>query len=746
VLQYSKYLIEDFGLKWYLEPIYAIHGCLGLFLVIAITTGRACGIEIYVPDHFATIQGAINAASTGDTIIVRPGTYMENISFGGKAITLKSELGPDVTVIDGGQKETVVLFNNHETRQSILEGFTITNGCGSYRASSNWYYGGGVRCHYSSPTIRYNIIKNNSVRGAFLGMGGGIYIYDSSPLVLRNSILHNAAWNGGGICLEKGAPVIKNNIITDNHAWNGGGLNMAADFSIIEENVICSNKSNYGGGGIMCYDHTCALISGNIVINNGGVDAGGGISVVIFGTPLLSNNIIVDNYLSASGIANGGGVFIGSNADVAIINNTIVENKAIVGGGLFCAQDSKTLVLNTILWNNSAGIGQEISVRECGWPPATLNIGHSDVKGGQASVYVDPSCTLNWGPGMIDADPLFCDESNRDFHIRFDSPCRDTGICHASLPSTDFEDDPRRVFGGVDMGADEFHYHLYSTGNLFPGGEVDIKVVGVPGQAATLALGTNLHTPPLATQYGDLHLVLPPSGLWNLGIVSQTGILSRKAVVPLPWGIGSRHPCQALIGSIGGPRAKLSNLMVLEIVEEEPPVTEYKYDDGSSENLYGLTNGGDLCWLQKYDTIPGHETIVSVNQIYGSYVYPGSSPGNGSPCEVFVWNDPTNDGDPSDCLLLAREKTTVQNVDTNTVTVVPLTAPVTVDGEFYVGCVMTLSAGVYGAPADETTVYVSGRTFFCSAAIPGSFDPHSLTANTQPPFEAGVYICIRAGW
>jgi len=716
-------------------------------LLVTIIAGSACGNEIYVPDHFATVQGAINAASTGDTIIVRPGTYMENLSFRGKAITLKSELGPDVTVIDGGQKEAVVLFNNHETRHSILEGFTITNGCGSYRAAANVYYGGGIRCHYSSPTIRYNIIKNNSVRGAYLGMGGGIYIYDSNPLITRNLIFLNAAWEGGGICCQKGFPIIAKNVVENNIAWSGGGISIFAESSLIEENFIIGNKTNYGGGGLVISDHSHAKVNKNIICDNDGKSSGGGLFVDTYSTPIISNNIIVDNYLTDPHYRQGGGIAIGSYADVTIINNTIVGNTADMGGGLYCASDSKTLVLNTILWNNSASMGPEISVKEFGgWPPATLNIGHSDVKGGQASVYVDPSCTLNWGPGMIDADPLFCDESNRDFHIRFDSPCRDTGICHASLPSTDFEDDPRRVFGGVDMGADEFHYHLYSTGNLFPGGEVDIKVVGVPGQAATLALGTNLHTPPLATQYGDLHLVLPPSGLWNLGIVSQTGILSRKAVVPLPWGIGSRHPCQALIGSIGGPRAKLSNLMVLEIVEEEPPVTEYKYDDGSSENLYGLTNGGDLCWLQKYDTIPGHETIVSVNQIYGSYVYPGSSPGNGSPCEVFVWNDPTNDGDPSDCVLLAREKTTVQNVDTNTVTVVPLTAPVTVDGEFYVGCVMTLSAGVYGAPADETTVYVSGRTFFCSAAIPGSFNPHSLTANTQPPFEAGVYMCIRAGW
>jgi hypothetical protein len=94
------------------------------------------------------------------------------------------------------------------------------------------------------------------------------------------------------------------------------------------------------------------------------------------------------------------------------------------------------------------------------------------VEGGQAFVHVEPGCTLNWGSGMIDADPLFLDPFNDDFHLSYASPCIDTGTNETpSLPAADFENDPR-IFPGngkgahlagfaspgaiVDMGADEY--------------------------------------------------------------------------------------------------------------------------------------------------------------------------------------------------------------------------------------------------------------------------------------------------
>src|SRR5207249_11972489 len=66
-----------------------------------------------VPAGQPTIQAAINAASNGDTVLVAPGTYHENINFMGKGITVTSSGGPSVTTIDGGRVGTVVRSEEH---------------------------------------------------------------------------------------------------------------------------------------------------------------------------------------------------------------------------------------------------------------------------------------------------------------------------------------------------------------------------------------------------------------------------------------------------------------------------------------------------------------------------------------------------------------------------------------------------------------------------------------------------------
>ena len=97
---------------------------------------------------YTTIQAAIDAARTGDLVLVHDGTYVENIDFRGMAIRVRSENGAEKTTIDGNQSGSVVTFNQNEGTESILDGFSIKNG------NSSGIIGG------SSPTITTALFGN----------------------------------------------------------------------------------------------------------------------------------------------------------------------------------------------------------------------------------------------------------------------------------------------------------------------------------------------------------------------------------------------------------------------------------------------------------------------------------------------------------------------------------------------------------------------------------------------------------
>jgi hypothetical protein len=430
--------------------------CVGLFSSLCFSA------TIYVPDNYPTIQDAINASVNGDTIIVRPGTYVENIYFLGKAITVTSEKGSEVTIIDGNQAESVVNFFRGEGLDSVLDGFTVTNGDGG---------GGGIYCERSSPTITNNVITLNT------------------------------AINGGGILCIQGSPsIMNNNIISNTTTGSGGGIFLlSTDKTICTNNVIASNTAAFYGGGI----------------------------------------ISLLNYQN-------------------ITNNTICSNVAgVYGGGIACTVPHFMDIKNTILWDNNASVGPEV------YFSGTVTISHSDVYGGRSSFHGATGAALNWGSGMIDADPLFAQPTSDDFHLTWPSPCHNAGDNTAVTDLFDFEGDPR-IVGTVDMGADEFYYHLYSTGDVLPGSPINIKVVGAPGFPAFLGLGTGIQDPPQSTPHGDLWLKMPLAKSWQLGAIPWTGILSITKNVPSGWPSGSQHPFQALIGTWGG-TATLTNLMTLRV-------------------------------------------------------------------------------------------------------------------------------------------------------------------------------------
>jgi len=160
--------------------------CILSALLLLSVCPSAPASTINVPADQTTIQDGINAAVNGDTVLVAPGTYPENINFNGKLITVTSSGGAKVTIIDGGNLGPVVTFTTGETNASVLSGFTLQHGSGS-----------GVYMDFASPLVKNNIIANNTAE-----FGAGIYILGSSTAeVIRNTFIGNVASAGGAIGL-----------------------------------------------------------------------------------------------------------------------------------------------------------------------------------------------------------------------------------------------------------------------------------------------------------------------------------------------------------------------------------------------------------------------------------------------------------------------------------------------------------------------------------------------------------------
>jgi len=347
-----------------------------------------------------------------------PGTYVENIDLGSKNLTISSESGPDVTVIDGGAAGSVVTIAGEQIDTCVIDGLTITNGDNSESR------GGGIFIDASSPTIRNCIIDGNIAK-----WGGGIYMRNySSPTIVSNTISNNESKsNGAGIVCYDSSPIIQSNRIIGNSAETGkvgGGLNCYHSYEessspLIIGNLILNNDA-YKGGGIRAHGtNTNATIINNIIAENVAYEEyDGGAGIYIQSSATITNNTIVGN----SAPRYGAGInFAMEAADIVHVNNNIIANSPD-GYGVSCTNPVDSFDHNNV-WNNADG----------------------DYWG---------SCSP--GPSDISEDPLFVDPEGGDYHLQCGSPCIDAGDSTApEIPDTDYDGEDRIIGEAVDIGADE---------------------------------------------------------------------------------------------------------------------------------------------------------------------------------------------------------------------------------------------------------------------------------------------------
>ena len=363
----------------------------------AVATGVQAA-DLRVPSQYGTISAAIKAAQTGDRVVVAPGTYNENISIR-KNVTVIAEGGAGQTVIDGGGRDTVVLFADAQfdgTHSAVLSGFTIRGG------RSGEGRGGGVTMYNTDGIVEHctitgnvsgmdggaivindrtnGVIRHNTITGnTAVRFGGAIMVVlNSHPLIYGNTINGNVVSgnnlsSGGAIFVDSNSsPQIVNNTIQGNRAdFAGGAISLRVGVNaVIDGNTIDGNTAAYGGGVHIESEGGSALIRKNRIVNNravisvisAGSGYGGGISVYNASVPTIDSNYIGANQADMG----GAGVVVAEQANATLTNNRITNNtlpqqNGRVGGGIH-ATHGTVKAYNNVIDRNTAFIGGGVAL------------------------------------------------------------------------------------------------------------------------------------------------------------------------------------------------------------------------------------------------------------------------------------------------------------------------------------------------------------------------------------------------
>ncbi len=397
---------------------------------------------------YLTIQGGIDAAGPGDTVLVLTGTYTgagnRNLDFGGTNLVLLSDGGYGVTTVDCGDAGRAFFFNSGEDTNSVVSGFTITNaaadsGAGAFCGNGSdprfedclfldntaEERGGGLCCANSSPIVRNCRFEQNT---AYLDQSGVAYgggmacLGSSSPLVVDTDFEGNAAnRSGGGLYCYYSSPncvrceFVGNNLIA--YGYEGGGASLSfSDGAAFTECTFRENGTSQTivGGGLHVYASAISLTDCAFMDNRGGNSGGAHFTEGSSGT--LDGCTFAGNVTVWGFIAAGLACFFGSN--MTITNCTFADNH---GDHIWCDGSSPTIDYSIFAYAVS---GAPIACRQ---GTETPYIHHCFVYGNAAG---DTLCGGNFHDIEI-ADPRFCDMPEENFMLCQNSPC----LAGATWPS-----------------------------------------------------------------------------------------------------------------------------------------------------------------------------------------------------------------------------------------------------------------------------------------------------------------------
>jgi hypothetical protein len=428
---------------------------LGCFLTLILAPVAATSATLRVPSDYPTIQYAINAGSNGDSVQVSPGIYNESVNFAGKGIYLASVAGPAVTMIEPPSELPAVYFDNGESSNAVISGFTLTNAVT------------GISIASSSPTVLSNVIVNCDT---------GIGVSSGSP-VIENNLIVGCAY--GGYLTGVGVAVIQSNLIQSN---NVAGIAMSGGVGtiLIADNLIQDNQGDAIDGYYDYYD-AYGTFNANII-----------------------QNVIANN----SGYGLQFWIPSGSRGPVAV-NNTVVNNGA---GGIALTGDvgAVEVINNIILGSNSVDINSGYDGILFSVSPLFQN---NDFYALDGTVYSGTSTNLTGGDGNLSANPFLACVPGGDYQLLPGSPCIGAGNKSAPyLPGTDFDGNPRisadtNGSARVDLGAFAFSASSPATPCIYLNVPAGLVAVTVPGQFSVA-----VNYPVIDATPGATVTCVPPSG------------------------------------------------------------------------------------------------------------------------------------------------------------------------------------------------------------------------------------------
>ncbi|MEW6218264.1 MAG: choice-of-anchor Q domain-containing protein [Thermodesulfobacteriota bacterium] len=309
---------------------------------------------------YTSIQGAISSGSTpsGAYILVKNGTYSENVNFGGKNVYVYSENGAANTTIQGAAGNNPVLtFSNGETASAVVDGFTIDNQFSGAEKDRGIFISNNA-----APTIKNCIVKghtpaNNYNGGAGIHIDGGGATIDSCTI--GDAVAPNSSRYGSGVYAANagGALTITNSSLVSNQTIFMGGaiyLNNRSSTTTITGTTVSNNTAGQHAGGIYCANSPLVINSSTIEYNSTPTNyEGGGLYLTGAATTLT---ITGPTSISHNSSRHGPGIYANGIGTVSVSDTTLNANTSStgMGGGMhLTAMTSSITVTNTAITNNS---------------------------------------------------------------------------------------------------------------------------------------------------------------------------------------------------------------------------------------------------------------------------------------------------------------------------------------------------------------------------------------------------------